>query len=510
MKANQTLNCLLSTTISLNDACKSIVKNLTADLENSRIAYGTLRKDREISVSGDSQHESWYNSTTHTLHTTWAHGKQGVNLTGVITARDLPLATYLLAVVTDASGARVIAWSHCRIFNNEGLMRTQLILTLNRGDPPLSSTFMTPLGNGRVKMPQPGQECNGLAAAILRHHIQKSPLNSSQSVGNSSQDLSSPCKFIFNESQEEQNPRHEESLGELSISLLFQSQSKSSNPRQSPTHKITDDIIYLEESDDLRILEHPEPSAPTPQRQHQTTAAKSLKQTTNKSIRSEKHKDLNSPPISKGAGTAPITLEIRRLLNEAQDYVLKDLPIHSKTMLWASRKTLLNICQQNPDALPNNTLPLLVRSTPWGQPFASSELRELLRQWPPPKSPMTALQLLDVRSPEQFVREKAVEILDRYISDDHLFQLMLQLVQALKIETTHDSALARFLLRRAVSNTRLIGHALFWSLSAEVQVLTPNSPMGQRLLKLMETYLYNCGDHREVQNASLHLLSFCL
>lgn len=49
------------------------------------------------------------------------------------------------------------------------------------------------------------------------------------------------------------------------------------------------------------------------------------------------------------------------------------------------------------------------------------------------------------------------------LSDDDLYQLFLQLVQALKFETYLYCPLAKFLLKRALKN-RHLGHRLFWLL----------------------------------------------
>ena len=45
---------------------------------------------------------------------------------------------------------------------------------------------------------------------------------------------------------------------------------------------------------------------------------------------------------------------------------------------------------------------------------------------------------------------------------------MPQLVQALKYELFHNSPLAEFLLEKALSNTRVVGHAFFWALKASL------------------------------------------
>jgi hypothetical protein len=59
---------------------------------------------------------------------------------------------------------------------------------------------------------------------------------------------------------------------------------------------------------------------------------------------------------------------------------------------------------------------------------------------------------------------------------------MLQLCQQLKFENFVDSALARFLLRRALTNQKLIGHIYFWSLQSELY----NSDVSKRYIILLQ------------------------
>ena len=81
--------------------------------------------------------------------------------------------------------------------------------------------------------------------------------------------------------------------------------------------------------------------------------------------------------------------------------------------------------------------------------------------------PEFAIQLLDQDYPDPVVRGFAVGRLEG-LSDKELSHYLLQLVQALKWEPFHDSALSRFLLRRAVNNASLIGHPLIWMLKGEM------------------------------------------
>ena len=63
--------------------------------------------------------------------------------------------------------------------------------------------------------------------------------------------------------------------------------------------------------------------------------------------------------------------------------------------------------------------------------------------------------------------------------------------QALKYEARHDSALARFLLRRALCSPHVLGHQFFWSLRAEMHL----PDVSERFGLLLEEYLRCCGPH---------------
>jgi len=114
----------------------------------------------------------------------------------------------------------------------------------------------------------------------------------------------------------------------------------------------------------------------------------------------------------------------------------------------------------------------------------------LLRRWRNP-TPVQALQLLGSRFPDPRVRAVAVGCLER-MPDGELGSFLLQLSQVLKFEPHLDSALARFLLRRALRRPRIIGHQLFWLLRAEMHV----PEVAERFGAILETYLRSAGNHR--------------
>ena len=92
-------------------------------------------------------------------------------------------------------------------------------------------------------------------------------------------------------------------------------------------------------------------------------------------------------------------------------------------------------------------------------------LPSLLVTLPPSPSSQVALELLDSTFPDEYVREFAVAVLEP-LPDSKLEDLLLQLVQVIKFEARHDSALARFLLTRALRSKR-IAHFFFWSVSCK-------------------------------------------
>ena len=71
---------------------------------------------------------------------------------------------------------------------------------------------------------------------------------------------------------------------------------------------------------------------------------------------------------------------------------------------------------------------------------------------------------------------------------------MPQLVQALKYELFHHSPLAEFLLEKALNNTRVVGHAFFWALKANLHKHQPFSR--ERFFLILERFLMCCGQFK--------------
>ncbi|KAF0984835.1 hypothetical protein FDP41_000734 [Naegleria fowleri] len=150
------------------------------------------------------------------------------------------------------------------------------------------------------------------------------------------------------------------------------------------------------------------------------------------------------------------------------------------------------LCFTNRDKLYKNpkALSKFLLSVPWKYPEARLIAKEYLAKWSV-MEPIDALELLDHNFGASFIREYSISRLNQ-LSDQQLCNFLLQLVQVLKFESYHDSALARFLLQRGLRSPNIIGHILFWHLKAEMYVPS----ICERHGLILEEYLRNCGSHR--------------
>jgi hypothetical protein len=81
------------------------------------------------------------------------------------------------------------------------------------------------------------------------------------------------------------------------------------------------------------------------------------------------------------------------------------------------------------------------------------------------------------------IRDYAVSCLSS-VKDKELQLYLLQLVQSLRYEAHHDSALARFLLSRALQN-KLLGQFFFWHLKSEMHSVE----VSERYSLILESFL---------------------
>ena len=152
---------------------------------------------------------------------------------------------------------------------------------------------------------------------------------------------------------------------------------------------------------------------------------------------------------------------------------LSEISEQEKELMWRLRHE----CLQIPDILPR-----LLDAVKWNIREEVSQLYLLLADWKA-VSTQTSLELLGCKYADLTVRTRAVEWLDRSLSDEELGQYLLQLVQTLKYEPYLDNPLSRMLMRRALLN-RKIGHFFFWHLKSEIS--SPNLVV--RFGLLLEAY----------------------
>jgi hypothetical protein len=138
---------------------------------------------------------------------------------------------------------------------------------------------------------------------------------------------------------------------------------------------------------------------------------------------------------------------------------LHDLSEAEREIVWSYRKQL---------SFSIKALPKLFASADMRQPEHRDYIHRIAMnsQLLPPEQ---ALQLLDYKHADCVVRSYAVQCLDQ-CSDTELCLYALQLVQALKFEPFHTSALESFLVERALHSPLTVGHALLWHLQAEMHI----------------------------------------
>ena len=105
--------------------------------------------------------------------------------------------------------------------------------------------------------------------------------------------------------------------------------------------------------------------------------------------------------------------------------------------------------------------------------------------------PEESLALLDGQFGDIKVRIFAVKKLSM-LNDSQIALFMPQLIQALKYELFHHSPLAEFLLEKALKNTRVVGHAFYWSLKSNLH--WPHSR--ERFFLILERFLMCCGQFK--------------
>lgn len=194
----------------------------------------------------------------------------------------------------------------------------------------------------------------------------------------------------------------------------------------------------------------------------------------------EKILELGRHGEQRGHVTDEEQLQLREILERRGSSELYE---HEKDLVWKMRH---EVQEHFPDALAR-----LLLVTKWHKHEDVAQMLYLLCSWP--ELPvLSALELLDFSFPDCHVGSFAIKSL-RKLTDDELFQYLLQLVQVLKYESYLDCELTKFLLDRALAN-RKIGHFLFWHLRSEMHVPS----VALRFGLIMEAYCRGSTHHMKV------------
>ncbi|XP_055966949.1 phosphatidylinositol 4,5-bisphosphate 3-kinase catalytic subunit delta isoform isoform X1 [Sorex fumeus] len=173
-------------------------------------------------------------------------------------------------------------------------------------------------------------------------------------------------------------------------------------------------------------------------------------------------------------------LQLREILERRGSGELYE---HEKDLVWKMRR---EVQERFPEALAR-----LLLVTKWNKHEDVAQMVYLLCSWP--ELPvLSALELLDFSFADRHVGSFAIKSL-RKLTDDELFQYLLQLVQVLKYESYLDCELTKFLLERALAN-RKIGHFLFWHLRSEMHV----PAVALRFGLILEAYCRGSTHHMKV------------
>lgn len=163
--------------------------------------------------------------------------------------------------------------------------------------------------------------------------------------------------------------------------------------------------------------------------------------------------------------------QLRSLLNDPLE---KAYNPDKRLLLWRMRHALREEAR---------ALPRWIESVEWFRPDVVSKTYNMLYSWHE-IGVDEALQLLDGRFPDPKVRAYAVQTLNG-LSESEMLLHLYHLTQALDYEMLLDNALARLLLRHALTHPTTIGVQLYWILQARARDSKPISRNKTALASVM-------------------------
>lgn len=201
-----------------------------------------------------------------------------------------------------------------------------------------------------------------------------------------------------------------------------------------------------------------------------------------KNILASVAQDLRRDSVTRSSGNSSSTRGTDSVLADLRKVILLDplfrLSPYQKAQMWAQREEFMDI----PAALPR-----VMSCVHWNDKTETEEALSLLSRWAVPEHPAAYIEFLNGEFANEDLRKFAVAKLAK-MADTTFSYFLPQLVQAIKFENHHVSALSLLLIERAIKNPNQIGFDLFWSMKVE----SYNTQYRERYGTILNAYLDVC------------------
>uniref|UniRef100_K3X237 phosphatidylinositol 3-kinase n=1 Tax=Globisporangium ultimum (strain ATCC 200006 / CBS 805.95 / DAOM BR144) TaxID=431595 RepID=K3X237_GLOUD len=192
--------------------------------------------------------------------------------------------------------------------------------------------------------------------------------------------------------------------------------------------------------------------------------------------------DMRRDSMARSSGNSSSTRGTEGVLADLRKVILLDplfrLSPYQKAQMWKHREEFVEI----PAALPR-----ILSCVHWDDKFEAEEALSLLSRWSVPEHPAAYIEFLNGEFSNENLRQFAVDQLAK-MADTTFSYFLPQLVQAIKFENHHVSALSLLLIERAIKNPNQIGFDLFWAMKVE----SHNPQYRERYGTILNAYLDVC------------------
>lgn len=192
--------------------------------------------------------------------------------------------------------------------------------------------------------------------------------------------------------------------------------------------------------------------------------------------------DMRRDSMARSSENSSSTRGAEGVLGDLRKVILRDplfrLSTYQKAQMWKHREEFMDI----PAAMPR-----VMTCVHWDDREETEEALSLLDRWAVPEHPAAYIEFLNGEFANEELRQFAVDKLAK-MADTTFSYFLPQLVQAIKFENHHVSALSLLLIGRAIKNPNQIGFDLFWSMKVE----SYNTQYRERYGTILNAYLDVC------------------